>query len=81
MSTLPNLQALWPFKSKDPYEDFYLNARPADPRNEIDRRVREAAEGSIFAVRAETHTPAIMSQHIHDLGKFFGADLVRIVDA
>jgi len=75
------LTALWPFKRKDPYEEFYLNARPTDPRNEIDRRIREAAEGSIFAVRAETHTPEIMSKHIHDLGKFFSADLVRIIDA
>lgn len=75
------LTALWPFKRKDPYEEFYLNARPADPRNKIDLRIREAPEGSTFAVRAETHTPEIMSKHIHDLGKFFGADLVRIVDA
>lgn len=75
------LTALWPFKRKDPYEDFYLNARTNDPRNEIDRRIREAAEGSVFAVRAETHTPEIMAQHIRDLGRFFGADLVRIVNA
>ena len=78
---MTGLSALWPFKRKDPYEDFYLNARAADPRNEIDRRIREAAEGSVFAVRAETHTPEIMAQHIRDLGKFFSADLTRIVEA
>jgi hypothetical protein len=62
----------------DPYEDFYLNAVPADPRNLVVNRIRSAPEGSVFAVKAETHTPEVMSAHVKELGRFFGADLVHI---
>ena len=62
----------------DPYEAFYLNAAPADPRNLIVNRIRQAPDGSVFAVKAETHTPEIMASHVKELGRFFGADLVHI---
>jgi hypothetical protein len=68
-----------PWTKPDPYEQFYLQARAADPRNLIVNRIREAPDGSVFAVKAETHTPEIMARHVKDLGAFFGADLVRIV--
>jgi hypothetical protein len=66
-------------RTDDPYEDFYLNAVPADPRNLIVNRLRQAPDGSVFAVKAETHTPEVMSDHIRELGRFFGADEVHIV--
>jgi hypothetical protein len=74
------LRSLWSRirRPKDPYEDFYLNAAPADPRNLIVNRIRGAPEGSVFAVKAETHTPEIMAEHVKELGRFFGADLVHI---
>jgi hypothetical protein len=77
------LRSLWSRlrPSKDPYEDFYLNAAPTDPRNFIVGRIRGAPDGSVFAVKAETHTPKIMSEHIKELGRFFGADLVHIAEA
>jgi hypothetical protein len=68
-------------KPDDPYEDFYLNAVPADPHNLIVNRLRQAPDGSVFAVRAETHTPEVMSNHIKELGRFFGAAAVHIAEA
>ncbi len=74
------LSSLWSRirRQSDPYEDFYLNAGVADPRNLIVNRIREAPEGSVFAVKAETHTPEVMASHIKELGRFFGADLTII---
>lgn len=68
-------------KPRDPYEDFYLNARPADPQNLVVNRIRQAPEGSVFAVKAETHTPEVMANHVNELGRFFGADAVHIAAA
>jgi hypothetical protein len=67
-------------KSGDPYEDFFLNAKPADPRNLIVNRIRQAPEGSVFAVKADTHTPEVMARHVKELGRFFGADIVHIAE-
>ena len=74
------LRSLWlrRRKGEDPYEDFFLNAQPADPRNLIVNRIREAVEGSVFAVKAETHTPEVMARHVKELGRFFGAEAVHI---
>jgi hypothetical protein len=75
------LDALWSRirPRKDPYEDFYLNAAPKDPRNLILTRLRGAPDGSVFAVKAETHTPEVMADHVRQLGAFFGVDAVDIV--
>jgi hypothetical protein len=76
------LRSLWlrrP-KAEDSYEDFFLNAPPADPQNLIVNRIREAPEGSVFAVKADTHTPEVMARHVKELGRFFGADVVHIVE-
>jgi hypothetical protein len=77
------LRALWSRirPPKDPYEEFYLNAKPRDPRNLIATRIRGAPDGSVFAVKAETHTPEIMADHVKQLGAFFGVDLVYIARA
>ncbi len=40
--------------------------------------VRNAAEGQVFPSKADVHSPEIMSQHMKDLARFFGADLVGI---
>jgi hypothetical protein len=79
---LAGVRSLWPWRNKAEaaYEQFYRRATPADPRNLIVNRIREAPEGSVFAVKAETHTPLVMASHIKELGHFFGADLVRIVE-
>jgi len=74
------LRSLWSRRRKveDPYEDFFLNAQPADPGNLIVNRIRQAPEGSVFAVKAETHTPQVMAGHVKELGRFFGAEVVHI---
>ena len=79
---LGNVRAFWPWRNKaeDPYEEFYRRAPAVDPRNLIVNRIRESPEGSVFAVKSDTHTPAVMSAHIKELGRFFGADFVRIVE-
>jgi hypothetical protein len=79
---LAGMRSLLPRRSKAEaaYEQFYRQATPADPRNLIVNRIREAPEGSVFAVKAETHTPSVMASHIKELGRFFGAGLVRIVE-
>lgn len=66
-------------QTEDPYEEFFRNAEPADPRNLVVNRIRAAPEGSVFAVKADTHTPEVMSTHVKELGRFFRADAVRIV--
>jgi hypothetical protein len=73
-------RSFWPGRRKpeDPYEDFYLNAEAADPRNSIVNRIRQAPEGSVFAIKSDTHTPEVMAAHVKELGRFFGADVVRI---
>ena len=68
-----------PRAEADPYEDFYRNAAPRDPRNLIVNRLREAPDGGVFAVKAETHTPEVMASHVKEMGRFFGADLTCIV--
>ena len=77
------LRSLWlrRRRAEDPYEDFYLNAQPADPRNLIVNRIRQAPEGSVFAVKADTHTPEVMARHVKELGRFFGAEVVHIAAA
>jgi hypothetical protein len=65
-------------RTSDPYEDFYLNAEVADPRNLIVNRIRQAPEGSVFAIKSDTHTPEVMAAHVKELGRFFGAEAVHI---
>ena len=79
---LGGARSLWPWRNKaeDAYERFYRESPAADARNLIVNRIREAPEGSVFAVKSDTHTPAVMSAHIKELGRFFRADLVRIVE-
>ncbi len=77
---LPSLGSIWRRRKReaDPYAEFYLHSKAADPRNLIVNRIREAPEGSVFGVKEDTHTPEVMSEHIKELGRFFGADLVHI---
>lgn len=77
------LRRLWPWSKRlnDPFEDFYLHAPPADERNLVVNRIRQSPDGSVYPLKAETHSPAVMSQHIKDLGSFFGVDRTHIADA
>jgi len=44
----------------------------------VNNAVLEAAEGSVFPVKSDVHSPDVMSSHIKQLARFFGADLTGI---
>jgi hypothetical protein len=62
----------------DPYWDAFMYTPPADPNNVISHAFRDVEDGDTNPVRTEVHSPNVMSRHIKELGKFYGADLVGI---
>ena len=70
----------WPWKkSEDPYWDFFLNAAPVDPDNQINNAIRQAKPGVVFPVENDIHSAEAMSRHVKELGRFFGASATGIV--
>lgn len=70
----------WPRREPpDPFWDAFINRAPADPHNQPAEAIRRAPEGSVFAIKADVHTPEVMATHLKELGRFFGADAVGIV--
>lgn len=67
-----------PWKSKDPYWDAFINRAPSDMKNLVPPAIRAAAEGQVYPVKADTHTPEVMAEQVKELGRFFGADLAGI---
>lgn len=67
-----------PRKSRDPYWDAFINRAPSDMNNLVPPAIRQVAEGQVFPVKADTHTPEVMTEHVKEMGRFFGADLVGI---
>jgi hypothetical protein len=63
----------------DPYWDAFINRPPADPNNVIPFAFRGLKEGQPNPAQTEVHSPNVMSGHIKELGRFYGADLVGIV--
>ena len=72
------LASLLPWRSKDPYWDDFVNRPPTDPANLVPPAIRNAPEGAVFPTRSDVHTPEVMTEHIRDLGRFFGASLVGV---
>ncbi len=64
----------------DPYGDFFLNQPAQDPKNQIDTRIRGSREGHVYPAKVDTHTPAIMTEHVKELYRFFGACSSGILD-
>ena len=64
---------------RDPYWDVFINRPPSDPDNQVNNTLRAWPEGSVFPVKKDVHSPDIMSGHIKELARFFGADLTGIV--
>lgn len=62
----------------DPYWDFFINTPPADLANTVIQMIREAPEGNVFPTKADIHTPEITSNHVKEMARYFGADLVGI---
>jgi len=64
---------------RDPYWDAFINTPPADPNNVIPHAFSQVRDGETNPVRAEVHSPNVLSSHIKELGRFYGADLIGIV--
>jgi hypothetical protein len=65
-------------KAGDPYWDAFINRPPVDPNNLVPPAIRAAADGQVFPAKSEIHAPEVMSEHVKELGRFFGATLVGI---
>ena len=63
----------------DPYWDAFINRAPADPNNLIPYGFKQVTPGGVNPVRTEVHSPNVMSSHVKELARFYGADLVGIV--
>ena len=64
----------------DPYWDAFIFGPPSDPNNSIPHAFKQASIGGVNPVRTEVHSPNVMSQQVIDLGRFYGAEAVGIVE-
>lgn len=62
----------------DPYWDAFIHRAPADANNVIVHAFKQVQPGGVNPVKTEVHSPNVMSQHVKDLARFYGADLVGI---
>jgi len=65
---------------RDPYWDAFINTSPADPNNIIPHAFGQVHEGETNPVRTEVHSPDVLASHIKELGQFYGAQLIGIVE-
>ena len=66
-------------RDRDPFWDAFINTPPADPNNVIPHAFSQVHDGETNPVRSEVHSPNVLSSHIKELGRFYGADLIGIV--
>jgi hypothetical protein len=71
------LRIPWPGQ-KDPYWDAFINRPVSDPRNLMQEALRSPG-GAVNPTRADLHSPAITSDHVKQLARFLGAELVGVV--
>jgi hypothetical protein len=64
----------------DPYWDTFINRPPADPNNLLTHAFKQAPGGGVNPARTEIHSPNVMADHVKELGRFYGADRVGIVE-
>ena len=62
----------------DPYWDFFISTPPADLTNTVTELIRNAPAGNVFPTPADIHTPEITAQHVKELARYLGAELVGI---
>jgi hypothetical protein len=67
-----------PVPKDDPYWDAFIRRPPSDPNNVITHAFKQVQPGGVNPVRTEVHSPNVMSQHVKELARFYGADLVGI---
>jgi hypothetical protein len=66
-------------RAEQHYWDIFINRAPNDPLNQLIGPMRAAPQGSVNSVRSEAHSPEIMSEHVREIAKKFGSELVGIV--
>ena len=74
------LARLFKGRKKDPMWDHFINRLPADPGGDLGPALIGAPEGRMFPVKSHDPDPAAMALNVKDLAKWWGADLVGIVD-
>src|SRR5215510_2418530 len=57
---------------------FFIKTPPVDLTNTVTELIRNAPEGNIFPTPADIHTPEVTAQHVKDLARYLGAELVGI---
>ena len=73
------LRIPWPgSEPKDPYWDAFINRPVSDPRNLMQEALRSAG-GAVNPTRTDLHSPTITSDHLRQLARFLGAELVGVV--
>jgi hypothetical protein len=63
----------------DPYWDSFINRPPADLNNLIPHGFKQVTPGGVNPVKTEIHSPNVMSVHVKELARFYGASMVGIV--
>lgn len=64
----------------DPYWDAFMRRAPHDPSNSVPQGFQGLREGGVNPTRSEIHSPNVEATHIKELGRFFGAHDVGIVE-
>jgi hypothetical protein len=62
----------------DPYWDAFIHRVPSDPNNVIVHAFKQVHPGGVNPVKTEVHSPNVMAEHVKELARFYGADLVGI---
>jgi hypothetical protein len=74
----------WPWRRSqdedDPYWEAFINRPPAKPDNLITHAFSRVQPGGVHPVRSAVHSPGVMTTHIKELGRFYGADRVAVVE-
>jgi hypothetical protein len=73
------LRIPWPgSEPEDPYWDAFVN-RPVNDSRNLPQEALRSAGGAVYPNRADLHSPEITSDHLKQLARFLGAELVGIV--
>jgi hypothetical protein len=64
----------------DPYWESFIHDAPANPNNLITQAFSSVQPGGVHPVRSAVHSPDVMTRHIKELGRFYGADRVAVVE-
>lgn len=71
------LRIPWP-EPKDPYWELFVN-RPVNDRNNLMQEALRSPGGAVNPAKTELHTPEITADHLKQLARFLGAELVGVV--